>query len=506
MKLQEVLPKMSKMYLTRIVDSFLKDVKFTSEEEMREVVIKNIVEFQNEDRVKRNLNFIEAERNIGVLDELILICLMETGGYIATYTKLLEDIETLETEIVNESQDDDYILFAIPEFAAKIYNPVLTAAWKKDESLNAHEKNILEVLRKQLNLTKRHHRLLESRIGRFPQKGNKPHTNKQIDDALKDLQTRGILLRFKTDDIYFVIPDEIARVVRYELGGELRTAIYETLLENLHVNQLKQILTSFNLHSSGTKNTLVERITKFNILPSKALDSFSSSEMTDILRTLDGAKVSGTKEDKIQNIIDYYENISSPSTSDSTDERARYYDFFEELASRDYKSLRVNKIINKDVEVEHYYEEATRYLFEKKMGLELMEMTGSKHADGRLKHNSKEVVLWDNKSTEKSYHFPEEHFEQFLGYIRADSMRPTLFLVITYDYTPEAVAQAQKLKAYSEQDTDVALITAADLKFVAEEWKTYSGKKEPEFNLQVFNLTGELDRNTLMGRMSWALG
>ncbi|SFA83841.1 hypothetical protein SAMN04488072_102225 [Lentibacillus halodurans] len=221
--------------------------------------------------------------------------------------------------------------------------------------------------------------------------------------------------------------------------------------------------------------------------------------------TLEGAKVSGTKDEKVQNIIDYYENVSTPNSTDPADERARLYDFYEELASRDYKALRVNKIIDKDLNVEKYFEEATRYLFEKKLGLQLVNMKGSKHADGKLKYNAGEAILWDNKSTENAYTFPEEHFSQFLGYIRSDEMRITTFLVIVHDYTKDAVAQAQKLKAFSEQDTDVALIKASDLKYVAEEWKSFSDQKNPAFDLQVFNLTGELNRNLLMSRMKWVL-
>lgn len=227
--------------------------------------------------------------------------------------------------------------------------------------------------------------------------------------------------------------------------------------------------------------------------------------MSDILRNLEGAKVSGTKDAKVQNIIDYYENLSTPTSTDPTDDRARLYDFYEELASRDYKALRVNKIINKDIDIDKYFEEATRYLFEKKLGLDLMEMKGSKHADGKLKYSSKEVILWDNKSTERPYSFPEDHYNQFLGYIRSDEMRVTTFLIIVYDYTKEAIAQAQKLKAFSDQDTDVALIKAADLKYVAEEWKDYSDQKNPVFDLQVFDLTGELNRNLLISRMGWVL-
>src|SRR5699024_9640592 len=122
--------------------------------------------------------------------------------------------------------------------AERIYSAVLTEAWRKDDSLNAHETNILNVLRMELKLTKRDHYLLESRIGRFPQKGNKLHSTKQIDRSLKNLQSRGLILRFKEDTSYYIIPKEIARIVRYKMGGELRNKVYETLLSDLNVNQL----------------------------------------------------------------------------------------------------------------------------------------------------------------------------------------------------------------------------------------------------------------------------
>ncbi|MBU6081391.1 hypothetical protein KQ486_10245 [Allobacillus halotolerans] len=108
-------------------------------------------------------------------------------------------------------------------------------------------------------------------------------------------------------------------------------------------------------------------------------------------------------------------------------------------------------------------------------------------------------------STEEPYTFSETNFNQFLRYIRSEKMRVTLFLIIVHDYTKEAVAQAQKLEAFSEQDTDVALIKASDLVYVAEQWKNYSDQKNPTFNLQVFNMTGELTRSILLSRMEWAL-
>ncbi|MGM8364350.1 SAP domain-containing protein [Virgibacillus sp. W0181] len=505
MYLQDILPKMSKLYLGRIVDSFLKDVRMDTEEEMRDLILRNIEEFQNKERVIRHLNFNDETRDVALLNEMILMSIMEQEGYILSETELFKMVEELETDILKQSNDEDYVEKAISPDAKRIYSAVLTEAWKKGDSLNAHEINILNVLRNELKLSKRDHYLLESRIGRFPQKGNKLHSTQQIGKSLINLQTRGLILRFREEASFYIIPKEIERTLRYGMGGELRNEVYKTLLDNLNVSQLREVLDKLEVNVGGRKQDLIDRIIIHNILPSTALNTFGTAQLTDILRNLEGAKISGSKEEKIRNIIDYYEKLSTPNLSDPTDEKSRLYDFYEELAARDYKALRINKIISRDIEVENYFEEATRYIFQKKLGLELVDMKGTRHADGKLHFSSTESILWDNKSTEKPYTFPENHFNQFLRYIRSDEMRVTLFLIIVDEYTKEAVAQAQKLKAFSEEDTDVALIRAADLKYIAEEWHNYSDKVNPEFNLQVFNMTGELTRNLLVSRMEWTI-
>lgn len=505
MKLADILPTMSKMYLNRIVSSFLRDVRIDDEDEMRSVILRNIAEFKNEERVLKNLDFLEDPRDIEVLNELILICMIQFDDYLAPSSELIDEVFEMQERIVADGQDHEYLSAAVPEESAQIYEAVLDAAWAKDDSLNSHEKNILEVLRIQLGLSRRHHRLIESKIGRFPREGNKPYSLRQVENALRDLQQKGILLRFKTEDEYFVIPEEISRTVRYARGGELKVSAFNTLLSQLRVSQLRTILEANNRRVSGTKVELVGRLQSFNLVPSETLDLLNVSELNDVMDNLEGIRKSGTKSEKISNIIDHFEHYATPHTSDPTDDRAKFYDVFEMVASRDYSSLRKMGLIEKDIEVERLFEAATEYLFEKKLNIPLMELPGTAHADGRLKIDGKQVLLWDNKSTEAPYYFPEEHVDQFLGYIRADVMRPTVFLVVVSDYTEAAIHQAQKLKAFSETDTDVALIKAKDLKYVAEHWREYSEKKVPTFNLQLFNLTGGLTRDVLKSRMAWAV-
>src|SRR5699024_205438 len=230
----------------------------------------------------------------------------------------------------------------------------------------------------------------------FPQNENKLHTHQQIGRSLINLQTRGLVLRFREDTSYYVIPTDIARILRYEMGGELRNEVYQSLLSDLSVTQLREILNQLDINVSGVKEEVVNRIIKHNILPSKALDCFSSKELSDILRTLEGVKISGTKTEKIHNSIDYYHTMSNPTSTDRADEGARVDDCYEKLAARDYKKLRINKVIEKDVNIDIFFEEATRYIFERKLGVKLEEMEGTRHADGKVEFSQEEVILWDN--------------------------------------------------------------------------------------------------------------
>jgi len=76
MKLEEIVSKMSKLYLGRLVDSFLKDTPKENEKEMRKLILKNKNEFADYDSIKNKLNFIHIDRNTRVLNILTLNILL----------------------------------------------------------------------------------------------------------------------------------------------------------------------------------------------------------------------------------------------------------------------------------------------------------------------------------------------------------------------------------------------------------------------------------------------
>jgi len=72
-------------------------------------------------------------------------------------------------------------------------------------------------------------------------------------------------------------------------------------------------------------------------------------------------------------------------------------------------------------------------------------------------------------------------------------------MVIAPEISDKSEENAYRLKTQSGTDTDLSLVSATDLKWVAENWKSYT--TGGNFSLDVFNYTGVLDRSTLKKRM-----
>ena len=160
---------------------------------------------------------------------------------------------------------------------------------------------------------------------------------------------------------------------------------------------------------------------------------------------------------------------------------------YEQLACRDLKFLRANNIIDKDLQCEHLFEDATNYIFEKLLLNKPLTLTGTDHPDGKLTFKDK-YIMWDNKSKEVSVNL-KDHIQQFDRYIKSSDKDVVVFMVIAPDFTEQSV---QECVDYSlNNDTQILLITASELKTVAELWnKKHKGEM---FNLGYFKQNGRFD-------------
>ena len=235
----------------------------------------------------------------------------------------------------------------------------------------------------------------------------------------------------------------------------------------------------------------LKKIIQKNIAPSNLIGGFTPRDGLDVTTLSNWCGdldliVSGTKNNLISRLLKHYDEKRRIEVK-TEDGREKLVSVFEELAKRNLKFLRTNNIITKDLHCEHLFEDATNYIFEKMLLNKPLLLTGSDHPDGKLSFKDK-YIMWDNKSKETAVNL-KDHIQQFDRYIRNSEKEVVVFMVIAPDFTAQSV---QECVDYSlNNDTQILLITANELKTVAEMWvKKHKGEI---FNLGYFKQNGRFD-------------
>jgi hypothetical protein len=87
----------------------------------------------------------------------------------------------------------------------------------------------------------------------------------------------------------------------------------------------------------------------------------------------------------------------------------------------------------------------------------------------------------------------KEHIKQFDAYIKGSEKTVACFLVIGPDFTPESSVLAMQYQV--ESGTTITLITAEEIKTIAEEWSCRNaGKREDPFPLGYLIQPGRFNR------------
>ncbi|MBR9920345.1 MAG: hypothetical protein GYB31_05840 [Bacteroidetes bacterium] len=488
---------MSKSYLHRIIDSFSREFAKRDEEDARETIIKNIEELTDSNRIAKILK-PEGPYSERILISTILEVIINRPENLATEIEIFDEVVHFEKEILRFAKDEDFLKYE-DHNNLEILRAVLEVALE-DDSVSKEEIKLISRLRKKLKISERNGRVVLAQLKNYPQKGNQIHSLSQVKDAIKGLQKKGIIFYCNAiNGGTCVIPDEIIDAVKKSVGIELNNSGFEKLIAALSKDQLSTILENENLPKSGVKVDLQQRLIQTGIQPSVALDYLSTDDLYNICSSLPGVKVSGTKNERIERIIAHFDSLLTRDVSEEASPGELYYEYLVELATRDRENLLVNNVISKDIDMNNAFEEGTRFLFKEKLGFNLVEMEGNENPDGCIKFPNGQLFMWDNKSKETDYSFPGNHVRQFKRYIRDSIERVSCFLVIVPKVKNEAARVAKKLKVESGSDTDIAIITAEDLKWLADGWS--AKKNNGKFNLHVFNYTGILTRPELEDQM-----
>lgn len=470
--------------LKRIASPYVIDYRGLTEEEIKEALIKTGPQYYYESNVQSALQKISlnANRNIRIIGpQLLQHVVLQRDECVSPKRSTDEDIIKWEQGIVDRSNEDLLKKSSERSRDLEFMKFVLEAAWDHNDDLSVDEKNLIDKIRERILVTSTEFRIIEAQLGKFPKAENEIHTRQEIEEVRRELQASGLLFAIRDSDgtDFDVIPSEIAKVISKILGVEMRDYGYSELIKYKAVRSKSYIKSALDKVGIKTeKNPSLEELssTALEQLSPRVLLGGTSPRDGLPLGTMKkwcgelGLNVSGTRNELIERIIDFY-NALHEKSDEVVDERELLLKYFEDLACRNIQGLRSQQLIEKDIEIERKFEDVTNYIFEKMLGHKPLNLVGTNHADGALSHKDR-IIYWDNKSKESPVNL-KEHIKQFDGYIRQSEKEVSGFLVIGPEFTPESSLVAMQYQV--ENGTMISMITATELKSLVESW---AGKKD----------------------------
>lgn len=497
MKLEDALPCVGLRDLRALAEAWGIDVvKRDEPAEYVDKFLANRAEILDREGVNRRLALSDLPYRTHMLAKATLRQLLNEHAYMAPVDDFHRGLIDQEKEFVDWATKP-MALRHLDKKVVEIYETVLEAAW--EDNVNASEFRLLERLRTKLGITRRDHRIVEIQLGKYPSASGAIHTTAEIEDAARHLLRRGLMLRVAPagQPKSYCIPDEVASLIRGVLGIELTAPAYLNLLNQLPVSALRSALEAARQPFSGTREFLAARLVDGYVSPRAVLRGMTDEQLDKLLQGLPRVRQDGSREIRVRNIVRFFDSLDLRTPETSADRTETFISYYVELARRSYDTLRAAAVISKDRDIERYFEQATTALFRDFLGYPVEHLDGSDHPDGRATlEDPHRVVLWDCKSCETGYGLTDRLGRQFLAYASAAAPKvATPILVIAPAFSDDSAPAALKLKSMCPPGTEIALITADDLLWLARLWRQRRAKGEARaLPWQVLAATGPLTR------------
>lgn len=495
MKVRDCLDNMSKMYLNRVVNSFSRDIHKLSESGMRDFISRNYKEITQHGHIKAKLDFSDvSHRERNVLRTLLLFLLLQPERSVKDEELFPQFNDYLKSLTKTYKKKD--IIESIPENKREIIRTVFEIILE-DENITVDEERIVNGLKEKLGLTQVEFYAILHIIRNINSEFD--FTNAEIDEGMKELQNRGLVyyLSKNADVKKCVIPDEITDVLIDHYEYPLTYKSFELLLGEVNKTSIQKLLKERGLSTSGSKEECIYALHERGYKPEKLLEDVNKTDLDNIAKKLDDVKVSSTKNKLIKEILrNYFYLDTSPLEKDGKLTNAKLWEYYDDYANRRYQKLRQLNLISRDLDIEHAFEELTKYAFSRLAGTKLRQTKDTNSADGITIDSNGFMIMWDNKSQESYYRFPLQHQKQFTQYIVKSKQKPSVFLVITGDVADAKDIQKKCIKLTAETGTTFAVIEASMFK------KLLDGSDNSHFDLQILNHTGLIDEKTAEQRLA----
>lgn len=496
MKVNVAIEHMSKLYLDKVINSFSNDIKKFSEQESRDFIHKNSKDFLQKGHFEERLLFRGESYKERLLLRLLIEFLLMKRGYEVEESKLHKAFIDYHADWLRKIKNKE-ITSHIPKEKYHTLK-VLLEVILEDGKVSADEEKILLKLIERFELTE----IEMHAVGFEVSKEFYPSVDQKVCESLiKTLMSQGVVyyLNKDIDNKRIIIPEEIAKIIAVITRYPLDKKSFELLFASTSKDSLIQVAKHLGLPISGSKQSITDRLWAQGYKAEKLLDLVDVGSLRAIARPIENVKVSGRKEEVIQNILTHFFNLETdPINTPKKQDIKALWEYFQLFGNRDYTKLRQLKLIKKDLDIEHLFEKLTIFAFNTLGKNKLQEFEGNNNPDGSVIGLDKKVMLWDNKSQETEYIFPNSHQKQFLQYVKKSASPVSSFLIITGTIGDHKSIVQSCIIFESQSGCNVAVIEAEIFKVFMDSLEKKNLKKS--LNPQVFNHNGILDLQVLEQR------
>ncbi|MCK4407944.1 MAG: hypothetical protein KAV44_09730 [Bacteroidales bacterium] len=284
------------------------------------VKVFNLIEDEFAEYVKTE--FVNTSSQLDILSDIITRdgnCIMKQDWFARLYETKLKNLDkklkSFEKSLKDEKSDidnnrrRDYKIYKACLYTA-YYNDIIN---NQDTKITTDEQTILITLSQQLGLSQEEIKLINYLII--------PVKKLEIDAVINDLKSIGVIFYSKkTSTIY--IADEVVKILRKTRGKEIADKFFRRVLRLLRESQVNLICKIYNIDRKLPLKQKIKEIIKEGISITSVLindvhkDGTKTTEKKKLINELcdKGLKISpalkgSTIEDKVSNLIKYFEDI-----------------------------------------------------------------------------------------------------------------------------------------------------------------------------------------------------
>lgn len=336
-KILDTLNSLEKNSFIKIIDNIISDGAKNSKEiekiisetdksglkHLDNVVISKIFELiEDEFSQLIRAEFVNTSSQLDILIDIIVRdgnCLMKQDWFARLYETEIKNINTKIKELQKEIENPKSEISENRKRDYRIYKACVHIAFNNDIENNREAKitddelSILLTLSKQLGLSQEEVKLINYLI--------LPAKKDEIDNVINDLKNLGIIFYSKKTSTIF-IADEMVRVLRKIRGKEVVDKFFRRILRSFREPQINLICKNYNIDRKLSLDQKIKNIINGGISFSDVLINDVHKENTNISDkkkflnelwdknlNLSPALKGTTIEDKIENILAYFEAI-----------------------------------------------------------------------------------------------------------------------------------------------------------------------------------------------------